>query len=90
MESVAVNTNDQFISMHRNQINPVLHPKSTLTFGFGDRKYGKCFDLVLGVNYYSVKDMAHSNIVVTVCFMPFRKNGEIDEWRGQRFSHQNP
>lgn len=33
--------NSQFISVHRNQVNPQLHPKSTLTFAYGDRKYGK-------------------------------------------------
>ena len=33
--------NSCFISMHRNQVNPVLHPRSTLTFAYGDRKYGK-------------------------------------------------
>lgn len=33
--------NDCFISIHRNQINPQLHPKSTLTFAHGDRRYDK-------------------------------------------------
>jgi hypothetical protein len=33
--------NSCFISLHRNQQNPRLHPKSTLTFAYGDRKYGK-------------------------------------------------
>jgi hypothetical protein len=33
--------NDCFISLHRNQINPQLHKKSTLTFAHADRKYGK-------------------------------------------------
>ena len=33
--------NDCFISIHRNQTNPQLHPKSTLTFAHGDRRYGK-------------------------------------------------
>jgi len=30
-----------FISMHRNQINPTMAPKSTLTFAHGDRVYQK-------------------------------------------------
>jgi hypothetical protein len=33
--------NDCFISVHRNQINPQLHPKSTLTFAHGNLKYRK-------------------------------------------------
>jgi hypothetical protein len=33
-----------FISMHRNQINPTLAPRSTLTFAHGDRMYGKYFN----------------------------------------------
>lgn len=33
--------NSCFVSVHRNQINPVLQPKSTLTFAYGNRKYGK-------------------------------------------------
>lgn len=33
--------NDCFISVHRNQINPQLHPKSTLTFAHGNLKYHK-------------------------------------------------
>ena len=33
--------NDCFISVHRNQINPQLHPKSTLTFAYGGGKYQK-------------------------------------------------
>ena len=33
--------NSCFISVHRNQINPVLAPKSTLTFAHSDRKWGK-------------------------------------------------
>lgn len=33
--------NSCFISVHRNQINPVLDPKSTLTFAYGDGKYPK-------------------------------------------------
>ena len=32
--------NDCHISVHRNQINAELHPKSTLTFAHSDRKYG--------------------------------------------------
>lgn len=35
-------TNPRFIAFHRNQINPEPHPKSTLTFAYGDQKYGKC------------------------------------------------
>lgn len=31
----------RFISFHRNQINPEPHPLSTLTFAYGDQKYGK-------------------------------------------------
>lgn len=31
----------RFISFHRNQINPEPHPVSTLTFAYGDQKYGK-------------------------------------------------
>ena len=31
----------RFISLHRNQINPEPHPQSTLTFAYGDLKYGK-------------------------------------------------
>jgi hypothetical protein len=33
--------NDEFISIHRNQINPQLHPKSTLTFAYSAGKFGK-------------------------------------------------
>lgn len=33
--------NSCFVSVHRNQINPVLQPKSTLTFAYGNRKYDK-------------------------------------------------
>ena len=31
----------RFISFHRNQINPEPHPKSTLTFAYGDIRYEK-------------------------------------------------
>lgn len=31
----------KFIAFHRNQINPTMAPKSTLTFAYGDRKYDK-------------------------------------------------
>lgn len=34
-------THPRFIAFHRNQINPEPHPKSTLTFAYGDQKYGK-------------------------------------------------
>ena len=34
-------TNARFISFHRNQANPEPHPTSTLTFAYGDSKYGK-------------------------------------------------
>ncbi len=33
--------NSCFISLHRNQVNPILQPKSTLTFSLGDRKWDK-------------------------------------------------
>jgi len=33
--------NSCFISAHKNQVNPVLQPKSTLTFAYVDRKYHK-------------------------------------------------
>ena len=39
MEETLENT--CFISLHRNQVNPLLHPKSTLTFAYGDGKYHK-------------------------------------------------
>jgi len=32
---------DEFISLHRNQINPVLFPKSTLTFSQAEYRYEK-------------------------------------------------
>lgn len=32
-------TNDRFITHHRNQINPVPHPKSTLTFAYGSLRF---------------------------------------------------
>lgn len=32
---------DEFISLHRNQINPVLFPKSTLTFAQNEYRYEK-------------------------------------------------
>lgn len=32
-------TNDRFISLHRNQINPEPMPKSTLTFAYGSLRY---------------------------------------------------
>ena len=37
---------DRFITHHRNQINPEPHPESTLTFAYGNLKYGKnsCFN----------------------------------------------
>ena len=34
--------NSCFITLHRNQINPLLQPKSTLTFAYSDGKYRKC------------------------------------------------
>ena len=34
-------TNDRFITHHRNQINPLPHPKSTLTFAYGSLRYGR-------------------------------------------------
>ena len=34
-------SNPRFIAYHRNQINPEAHPKSTLTFAYGERKYEK-------------------------------------------------
>ena len=34
-------SHDRFISLHRNQINPVPMPKSTLTFAYGNLRYGK-------------------------------------------------
>lgn len=34
-------SHDRFISLHRNQINPVPVPKSTLTFAYGNLRYGK-------------------------------------------------
>jgi len=32
-------TNDRFISLHRNQINPEPMPQSTLTFAYGSLRY---------------------------------------------------
>ena len=34
-------SNSQFITYHRNQINPEQHPESTLTFAYGTSKYSK-------------------------------------------------
>jgi hypothetical protein len=34
-------SNPRFISFHRNQMNPDPLPESTLTFAYGDHKYGK-------------------------------------------------
>ena len=34
-------TYERFIPFHRNQINPEPLPESTLTFAYGDWKYGK-------------------------------------------------
>jgi len=34
-------TSDRFISLHRNQINPQAMPMSTLTFAYGNLRYGK-------------------------------------------------
>jgi len=34
-------THARFISYHRNQINPEPNPPSTLTFAYGDLRYGK-------------------------------------------------
>ena len=34
-------THSRFIAFHRNQANPEAHPKSTLTFAYGDQKFGK-------------------------------------------------
>lgn len=34
-------TYTRFIAFHRNQINPEPHPRSTLTFAYGDEKYRK-------------------------------------------------
>ncbi len=34
-------TNDRFISLHRNQIDPTSMPMSTLTFAYGNLRYGK-------------------------------------------------
>jgi hypothetical protein len=36
-------THQRFIASHRNQINPEPHPDSTLTFAYGDSKYGMLF-----------------------------------------------
>lgn len=36
---------DRFISLHRNQINPVPLPRSTLTFAYGNLRYGKTISL---------------------------------------------
>ena len=44
--------NSQFISIHRNQINPQLHPKSTLTFAYSDRKFGKYKRLTFLLNSF--------------------------------------
>jgi len=30
---------DRFMTLHRNQVNPVPHPKSTLTFAYGNLRY---------------------------------------------------
>ena len=46
-------SNARFISFHRNQINPEPHPKSTLTFAYGDRKYG---------NYLFFKSLFRKNV----------------------------
>lgn len=32
--------NDRFISLHRNQIDPTSMPMSTLTFAYGNLRYG--------------------------------------------------
>lgn len=40
-------SNSRFISFHRNQINPKEHPESTLTFAYGNSKYGKSSPLNL-------------------------------------------
>lgn len=37
--------NSCFISVHRNQINPILQPKSTLSFAHGNRKWGNYYYL---------------------------------------------
>ena len=34
-------SHDRFISLHRNQINPIPMPPSTLTFAYGNLRYGK-------------------------------------------------
>ena len=51
--------NDCFISIHRNQTNPQLHPKSTLTFAHGDRRYGKY--LFLNSNYLCYRQNDQTN-----------------------------
>jgi len=39
-------SNPRFISFHRNQTNPEPMPLSTLTFAYGDQKYGKFYFII--------------------------------------------
>ena len=38
----------RFISFHRNQVNPVPHPQSTLTFAYGDQRFVKMQEELAG------------------------------------------
>ena len=38
----------RFISFHRNQVNPEPHPKSTLTFAYGDQRFVKMQEEMAG------------------------------------------
>ena len=40
-------SNSRFIAYHKNQINPEAHPKSTLTFAYGEFKYGRLIIFIL-------------------------------------------
>ena len=45
-------SNDRFISLHRNQIDPIPNPMSTLTFAYGNLRYGN----LLLINFLEMLD----------------------------------
>lgn len=52
-----------FVSLHRNQVNPTLAPRSTLTFAHGDRMYGKSTFCTISFNLTSRKNIKTNAII---------------------------
>lgn len=54
-------SNSRFISCHRNQINPQPLPESTLTFAYGNAKYGKSFNLKIMALFFKNRQDGRRN-----------------------------